>query len=250
MKNFRLLYAAMLLVLTLAFAGCGPKKEQTAEEETSTVPTDTISSPDMGSETPIDYNALPDGLYARIETGAGNILIQLEMEKAPMTVANFVGLAEGKIPNNARQAGQPFYDGLIFHRVISLANGDPQDFMVQGGDPAGTGMGGPGYSFKDETNPALRHDKPGILSMANSDPQGKQPFSNAGNSNGSQFFITIAATPWLDGLHSVFGHVLDGQQIVNNMRAGEKMNKVVIIRQGEAAKKFDAKAVFDQLRIK
>lgn len=249
MKNLRILYAAGLL-LTLAVMGCGPKTEQTTEEETAAVPTDTISSPDMGSETPIDYNALPDGMYARIETGSGNILVQLEMEKAPMTVANFVGLAEGKIPNNARQVGQPFYDGLIFHRVISLANGDQQDFMVQGGDPQGNGMGGPGYSFQDETNPALRHDKPGVLSMANSDQPGKQPFSNAGNTNGSQFFITIVPTPWLDGLHTVFGHVLDGQQIVNNMRAGEKMNKVVIIRQGEAAKNFDAKAVFDKLRIK
>lgn len=249
MKTARILYA-LLVLSVLSIAACSPKQEATTEEESATVPTDTISSPDMGSETPVDYSALPDGLYARIETGSGNILLQLEMEKAPMTVANFVGLAEGKIPNSGRQAGQPFYDGLIFHRVISIANGDGQDFMVQGGDPQGTGMGGPGYSFKDETNPELRHDKPGVLSMANSDQPGKQPFSNTGNTNGSQFFITIAPTPWLDGLHTVFGHVIDGQQIVNNMRAGEKMKKVEIIRQGEAAKNFDAKAVFDKLRIK
>src|ERR1700741_5268541 len=130
-----------------------------------------------------------DGLYAKMATNHGDIYLQLEFEKTPMTVGNFVGLAEGKVKNTAKADGVPFYDGLKFHRVIA-------NFMIQGGDPMGTGTGGPGYKFPDETDTTLKHSGPGILSMANSDPQAKAPYSNTGNTNGSQFFITHVATGW------------------------------------------------------
>ncbi len=170
---------------------------------------------------------MKDGLYAKINTDKGDILILLEFEKVPLTVMNFTGLAEGKI-DGGQGLGKPFYDGLIFHRVISIANGDGQDFMVQGGDPRGNGTGGPGYQFPDEFEPSLKHSGPGILSMANSGP----------NTNGSQFFITIVPTPWLDGKHTVFGRVLEGQKVVNSMRQGTKINKMEIIRVGEKAMNF------------
>lgn len=178
---------------------------------------------------------LPDGIYAEINTAGGSILIQLEYQKTPMTVANFVGLAEGKIKNTAKGEGVPFYDGLKFHRVISKANGDQQDFMIQGGDPLGTGAGDPGYKFSDEFTD-LKHDKPGKLSMANSGP----------NTNGSQFFVTIVATPWLDGKHTVFGSVVKGQELVNTLKANTVMETVKIYRQGKDAAAFDAAKVFDE----
>ena len=157
----------------------------------------------------------------------GDILIELEFEKTPMTVANFVGLAEGTIENTAKDLGQPYFDGLKFHRVI-------KDFMVQGGDPTGTGRGGPGYKFADEFHPNLKHDKPGILSMANSGP----------GSNGSQFFITHKETPWLDNKHSVFGHVIEGQDIVNAIEQDDIMQNIIILRDGDAAENFDAAQIF------
>jgi len=197
---------------------------------------------------------LADGLYANMDTSKGKILLQLEFEKTPLTVASFVGLAEGtkyyvkwesaaqymedhfvlneakqpvgrKTPDQRKQKpsaqNKPFYDGLTFHRVIA-------NFMVQGGDPLGSGMGGPGYQFKDEIDPSLKHDKAGILSMANSGP----------GSNGSQFFITHNATPHLDGRHTVFGHVVEGQDVVNKIAIGDKIISVKILRIGEKAKAF------------
>lgn len=170
-----------------------------------------------------------DGLYAKFHTSKGEILVELEHEKTPGTVGNFVGLAEGKLENDAKPQGNPYYDGLIFHRVIP-------DFMVQGGDPKGTGVGGPGYQFEDEIHPDLKHDRPGILSMANAGP----------GTNGSQFFITHVATPWLDGKHTVFGHVVEGQDVVDAIKQGDKIEKLEIIREGEAAKNFNAVETFRQ----
>ncbi|WP_162127602.1 peptidylprolyl isomerase [Flavobacterium phycosphaerae] len=175
-----------------------------------------------------EYKNLKDGLYAEIETSKGTILLQLEYQKAPITVANFVSLAEGKNPFVSKDLkGKPFYDGLQFHRVIP-------DFMIQTGDPLGNGSGDAGYKFRDEITD-LKHDKPGILSMANSGP----------NSNSSQFFITHVETPWLDGRHAIFGHVVEGMDVVNAITQGDVMNTVTIIRKGEDVKKFDAVKVFN-----
>lgn len=180
---------------------------------------------------------LNDGMYAVFYTNRGVILAELEYKKTPMTVANFVGLAEGKATIMDKKFSKPYYDGLKFHRVISK-------FMIQGGDPDGNGSGGPGYGFYDETTPDLKHDAPGILSMANSDPQTKQGYSNTGNTNGSQFFITHNKTPWLDGKHTVFGRVLIGQNIVDSIKQGDSMDSVRIYRKGADAKKFDATKTF------
>lgn len=177
------------------------------------------------------YKDMEDGLYAEMKTNKGTILLKLEFEATPLTVANFVGLAEGVIKNDAKPLGTPFYDGLIFHRVIP-------NFMIQGGDPLGSGMGGPGYKFKDEIVDTLKHSGPGILSMANA---GKA-------TNGSQFFITHVATPWLDGKHTVFGNVVTGQDVVNAIGNGDKIETVTIIRIGKDAKKFDAAKTFAELK--
>jgi len=189
----------------------------------------------LGSSCDSADKALGNGLFARISTSQGDIVMRLEYQKTPLTVCNFVALAEGKM--NAA-SGKPFYDGLTFHRVISKTNGDDQDFMIQGGDPMGNGSGGPGYRFPDEIDPSLRHDGPGILSMANAGP----------GTNGSQFFITIVPTPWLDGRHTVFGRVVQGQDVVNKIKQGDKITKVKIIRNGPAAKEFKAdQGTFDAL---
>lgn len=179
---------------------------------------------------------LNDGIYAKYETTEGDILVQLHYKATPMTVGNFVSLAEGTNTLTQVNMNTPFYDGLIFHRVIP-------DFMIQGGDPMGTGAGDPGYKFPDEIVDTLRHDGPGILSMANSGPA----------TNGSQFFITHKATPWLDGRHTIFGKVIEGQDIVTAIGNVEKggndkpatdvvLTKLTIIRVGEDAKNFDAMA--------
>ncbi len=172
--------------------------------------------------------AVIEGIFATISTNKGDIVLELEYKKTPVTVANFIALAEGKntFVTNEKLKGKPFFDGLKFHRVI-------KDFMIQGGDPSGNGSGGPGYAFKDEITD-LKHNKPGILSMANSGP----------TTNGSQFFITHKETPWLDGKHTVFGHVTEGMNVVNSIAANDVITKVTIVRKGVLAKKFDAPKVF------
>jgi peptidylprolyl isomerase len=187
----------------------------------------------MESEIMAEEQKLEDGLYASLVTSKGKILIELEFEKTPLTVANFVGLAEGTKEYNdskGRTSGR-YYDGLTFHRVIA-------DFMIQGGCPLGSGTGGPGYNFTDEFDPSLKHDKPGVLSMANAGP----------NTNGSQFFITHVPTPHLDGKHSVFGHVVTGQDVVDAIEKGDSLVRIDIIRVGDKAEGFasDQKA-FDIL---
>ena len=170
---------------------------------------------------------MQDGIYAQFNTTKGNILVKLAYDKTPGTVGNFVGLAEGQLENNARSMGKPYYDGLKFHRVIA-------DFMLQGGCPQGTGTGGPGYQFDDEFHPELTHSGPGVLSMANAGP----------GTNGSQFFITHIETAWLDGKHTVFGHVIEGMDIVHSIAQGDSIETIEIIRQGEMAKNWNAIEAF------
>ena len=167
-----------------------------------------------------------NGIYAKLITSKGAIVVHLEHEKTPGTVGNFVALAEGNLENTAKPQGTPYYDGLKFHRVIP-------DFMIQGGCPQGTGTGNPGYQFDDEFHPDLKHHGPGVLSMANAGP----------GTNGSQFFITHIATPWLDGKHTVFGNVIEGQDIVDAIEQGDTMT-VEILRQGEAAVSWNAVEAF------
>ncbi|SHG65590.1 peptidylprolyl isomerase [Flavobacterium fluvii] len=176
-----------------------------------------------------EKNNLPDGLYAQIETNKGNIIVQLDYEKTPVTVANFVTLAEGKneFITDENLKNKPFYDGLKFHRVIA-------NFMIQAGDPLGTGSGDTGYKFKDEITD-MRFDKGGVLAMANNGP----------TTNSSQFFITHLETPWLDGKHTIFGHVVEnGMETVNKIVQDDNIKTITIIRNGEAAKKFDAVKTF------
>lgn len=182
------------------------------------------------------YNNLDDGLYADIQTDKGDILLKLEFENTPITVSNFVSLAEGtNMYVEDKLKGKPFYDGLKFHRVVN-------DFMIQGGDPRGNGTGGPGYRFEDEFpmddegNLLLSHDSAGILSMANSGP---------GGTNGSQFFITHREKVGLDGIHSVFGHVVFGQEVVDSIKQNDIINKIEILRIGKSAKMFDAASEFN-----
>jgi FKBP-type peptidyl-prolyl cis-trans isomerase len=170
---------------------------------------------------------MQDGLYARFNTSKGEIIVALEYQKTPGTVGNFVALAEGNMENSAKLQGNPYYDGLKFHRVIP-------DFMIQGGCPQGTGTGNPGYQFDDEIHSDLKHDGPGVLSMANAGP----------GTNGSQFFITHVETPWLDGKHTVFGKVAKGQDIVDAIAQGDAIENVTIERVGAEAEAFNAIEAF------
>lgn len=212
MKNLVVL-AALVLVSNVAFS---QKKEKTK-----------ISKMDKEF---LDKQA--DGLYAKFETSRGDIYCMLEMKKTPMTVGNFVGLAEGKIKNTAKAENIPYYDGLKFHRVIP-------SFMIQGGCPQGTGMGDPGYKFPDEIDTTLKHAKPGVLSMANAGP----------GTNGSQFFITHVPTPWLDGKHTVFGHVVQGQDVVDKVVGNDTIKRLVILRKGKDAEAFDGAKIFETAKV-
>jgi peptidyl-prolyl cis-trans isomerase A (cyclophilin A) len=170
---------------------------------------------------------MQDGLYVKFNTSKGEILVNLEFEKTPGTVGNFVALAEGNLENSVKPQGTPYYNGLKFHRVIP-------DFMIQGGCPQGTGTGNPGYKFDDEFHSDLKHDGPGVLAMANSGP----------GTNGSQFYITHIATDWLDGKHTVFGKVIEGQDIVDAVAQGDTLKSLEIVRVGDAAEKFNAIEAF------
>ena len=170
---------------------------------------------------------MENGIYAKFNTTKGEILVKLTHDKTPGTVGNFVGLAEGQLENDHKKQGNPYYDGLKFHRVIP-------DFMIQGGCPQGTGVGGPGYQFDDEVHPELTHNGPGVLSMANAGP----------GTNGSQFFITHVETPWLDGKHTVFGHVYAGQEVVDTVAQGDTIESLEIVRVGEEAENWNAIEAF------
>ncbi|GIZ15174.1 peptidylprolyl isomerase [Capnocytophaga catalasegens] len=172
---------------------------------------------------------MDNGIYAKFITSRGEILVRLTYDKTPATVGNFVALAEGTMKNTARKEGEPYYDGLKFHRVIA-------DFMIQGGCPLGTGTGDAGYKFDDEFHPDLKHDKPGVLSMANA----------GANTNSSQFFITHTPTPWLDNKHAVFGQVIEGQDVVDSIQQGDTIEKVEILRIGKEALEWDALVHFNQ----
>ena len=169
-----------------------------------------------------------NGLFATLSTSKGEIKIELEFEKTPGTVGNFVGLSLGLISNSIKPLGEAYYNGLKFHRVIN-------DFMIQAGCPYGTGTGDPGYKFDDEFHSELKHDRPGVISMANAGP----------STNGSQFFITHVETPWLDNKHTVFGNVIDGMDVVNSISQNDEIISVKINAVGDKAKAFDAAKAFE-----
>jgi peptidyl-prolyl cis-trans isomerase A (cyclophilin A) len=184
--------------------------------------------PMLSSEDKVFLSTQPEGIYAKFETNKGIIITNLEFVKTPLTSANFIALAEGTMANKVKAIGVPYYNGLKFHRVIA-------DFMIQGGCPNGNGSGDAGYKFGDEIDTSLKHSGPGILSMANAGP----------GTNGSQFFITHKATPHLDGRHTVFGHVIKGQDVVNLIAMGDSIIKLSILRKGEAARNFKAAETFN-----
>lgn len=239
-KFFRRAFSVSVVSLLLASFGCetAPEKKEQPQQNIPTPKTEQkkmeqpkqAEQPKEPQKKEPPYN-LPDGLYADMKTSKGDVIIELFYKKVPMTVTNFAGLAEGSIKSSSKEEGKPFYDGLSFHRVIP-------DFMVQGGDPIGNGTGGPGYRFPDEFDKTLKHDSPGVLSMANAGP----------NTNGSQFFITHVPTPWLDGKHSVLGKVVKGQDVINKIQQGDKIVSVKILRIGKDAENFKCgQAEFDAL---
>ncbi|WP_149304854.1 peptidylprolyl isomerase [Pareuzebyella sediminis] len=174
---------------------------------------------------------MQDGIYAKFNTSKGEVLVKLTHEKTPGTVGNFVALAEGDQKNTIKGKGEPYYDGLKFHRVIP-------DFMIQGGCPLGTGTADAGYKFDDEFHPDLKHSKAGVLSMANAGP----------GTNGSQFFITHVPTPWLDNKHTVFGFVQNGQETVDRIAQGDVIESLEIIRVGDKAKNWNAVEAFETFK--
>ena len=224
----QLLLAAVIGSLMVSFGSCnraGVSTQRTSPGNTGSRAANTEGEIIM---TASDNSALGNGLFARINTNRGDIVVRLEFQRTPLTVCNFVALAEGTMD---AANGNPYYDGLTFHRVIA-------DFMIQGGCPQGNGTGGPGYRFPDEFDPALRHDGPGVLSMANSGP----------GTNGSQFFITHTQTPWLDDRHTVFGRVVEGQNVVDAIQQGDSIITIRIVRNGPLATQFQAdQAAFDNL---
>jgi cyclophilin family peptidyl-prolyl cis-trans isomerase len=221
MKRYTMLFFVLLVSLSL-FVGCK-----------STTKTDQDMQAGSSAKLPEKEVQLKDGMFAKIITPKGTITVSLEYKKTPLNVVNFVGLAEGTKdfkPVKGRTSG-PFYDGLTFHRVIA-------NFMIQGGDPLGNSMGGPGYDFPDEIVPTLTFNGPGVLAMANAGP----------NTNGSQFFITHKATPQLNYKYTIFGHVVSGQDVVNAIRKGDTIEKIEIIRNGDKAKEFATnQTAFDRL---
>ncbi|SHH16842.1 Peptidyl-prolyl cis-trans isomerase (rotamase)-cyclophilin family [Flavobacterium micromati] len=230
-KILFLLFLGMVNVHSQTVKKSVPVKKPTTTVKTAVKkPTTTASKTAVLKSTKpvVKTPAVIEGIFATVATNKGDITIELEYKKTPVTVANFIALAEGtnSFVSDQKLKGKPFYDGLKFHRVI-------QDFMIQGGDPSGNGSGGPGYAFKDEFTD-LKHNKPGILSMANSGP----------TTNGSQFFITHKETPWLDGKHTVFGKVTVGMNVVNAITQNDVITKVTIVRKGALAQKFDAPKVF------
>jgi len=221
MKNVKLKISLLFLLVFSIGLNAQTKKAVTPKKTAKAVTTKTSSAPKMATS---NSN---DGIFADIETSKGKITVQLEYKKTPITVANFIALAEGTNPYvKADLKGKPFYNGLKFHRVI-------KDFMIQGGDPLGNGSGDPGYKFKDEFTD-LVHDKGGILSMANSGP----------GTNGSQFFITHKDTPWLNGKHTIFGHSVSGMEVINAIVQDDVIKSITIVRKGADANKFDAVKVF------
>jgi peptidyl-prolyl cis-trans isomerase A (cyclophilin A) len=170
---------------------------------------------------------MENGIYAKFNTAKGSVLVKLSHDLTPGTVGNFVALSEGNLENKVKPQGTKYYDGLTFHRVIP-------DFMIQGGCPQGTGTGDAGYKFDDEFHPSLKHDRPGVLAMANSGP----------GTNGSQFYITHVPTSWLDGKHTVFGHVVEGQDVVDAVAQGDVLETLEIIRVGAEAEQWNAVEAF------
>jgi FKBP-type peptidyl-prolyl cis-trans isomerase len=226
MNRFTNPFLLTLVLIVSVLSACN-QKDKKAEDQSTMAPIDTVKTPAY-PENP-NWHSEP-GLYAQFSTPKGTIVCRLEYTKTPMTVGNFVALAEGKQLNAGKPVGQPLYDGLTFHRVIP-------NFMIQGGDPAGTGTGAlTKYSFPDEFDASLRLDGPGVLAMANAGPA----------TNSTQFFITHVTTPWLNDKHTVFGKVVLGQNVVNAIAQGDKIDSVRIVRVGAEAEAFDGLKAYNE----